>query len=396
VIILLIILACAIFLLGYVYVGYPLLVGVLAKLFPNPPKKSDITPLVSVVIPAFNEAQVIAKKIDNTIAFDYPRDKMQIIVSDDGSTDNTAEIVRGYADRGIELVTGNTRSGKIGAMNRAYQHANGEIIVFTDADIICEASALAEEIANFADEAVGCVTGGHRIVQAGADKKGVGSSNDFYWRYESFIKKSESIVSSCVAGSGHLLSVRKNLVEDLPHNIVLDDFYRVLTVLRQGYRVIYEPRSVCYQLPVVSMQDEVMRRRRMIGGRYQIIWMSRQVFPHFKLMDQLMVISHKFLRLLIPLLMILALVSNALVFIWMRDLQQTVWLWYLVLGLMLAQTSFYLIAVLAAVLDSSAVKIPKLFKIPLFLVSTNFGVLQGLFWFLSGSQTVLWQQPRRE
>ncbi|GAB4479197.1 MAG: glycosyltransferase family 2 protein [Anaerolineae bacterium] len=384
----------ALFLLFYTYLGYPLLAVILSRVAAHPVQKAPHTPPLTVIIPAFNEAAVIARKIENTLAMDYPPEQMQIIVVDDGSDDGTPDIVRGYADRGIELISDAVRRGKVAAMNRAVKLARGEIIVFTDADVTGEPDALRCMIENFADERVGCVTSGHRILREGSS---VGESNDLYWRYESIIKVAESRIHSSLAASGHMLAVRRDLVEPLPEDMVIDDFYRALTVIRQGYRVIYEPRAIMWQRPVVSMEDEVKRRKRMTGGRYQVLTMLGQFLPHFPAGLSFMLISHKFLRPLIPFYMMAALVLNvALVAIpvpwWGRE---TPAVWIGLLALLAGQVVFYL-AALGGWLQSRARRRSRLLAVPYYLVSTNMGGLQGLFWFLSGRRTVLWEQVKRE
>ena len=144
----------------YVYLGYPLLLLILSKIRPTPPiQKADITPTVSLLIPAYNEKKVIAQKIENSLALDYPRDKLEIIVASDGSTDDTNEIVKTFAKRGVKLVVLSDKQGKSSAQNRAVAEARGDILLFTDSDVMLQPVALRQVIRNFADDQVGCVIG---------------------------------------------------------------------------------------------------------------------------------------------------------------------------------------------------------------------------------------------
>jgi biofilm PGA synthesis N-glycosyltransferase PgaC len=391
-IIVLILLLLALGALFYIYVGYALLMIVLARFWPKPDPPESYHPQVTIIIPAFNEEAVIADKLDAVLALDYPRELQQIIVADDGSEDATAEIVQRYVDRGIELVSQSPRKGKITAMNNALSHVEGEITVFTDADITCPPDSLKLLVRHFADPTVGCVTSGHRIIK---DASSAGRANDFYWNFESLLKASESRIYSTVAASGHMLAVRTELVEMIPPDILIDDFYRVMTILRQRYRVVYEPRVVCLQRPTISMQDEITRRKRMTAGRYQVMAMSGEFLPRFKPLVRLQVISHKFSRPFIPLLMIAAFVLNGLYVALPQSPALPVILHQLIWGLFALQAAFYLSALAGYVLEKLGVN-NRLLSIPYYLVSANLGGLKGVFWYLSGERTVLWHQARRE
>lgn len=390
--ILLIAFLVALFLVWYIYFGYPFLIMLLSYLHHSPIKKQAITPSITLIIPAYNEADVIAKKLDSVLEMQYPRDKLQIIAANDGSTDQTEAIINSYAAKGIELSSGGVRRGKVATMNTAVHLAKGEIIAFTDADVTCEPDALMQMVSNFADHSVGCVTSGHRIVKSGS---AVGASNDLYWRYESFIKTCESQVHSSAAASGHLLAVRRELIDPLPEGVIIDDFYRALTVLRQGYRVIYEPKAVCWQRPVVSMEDEIVRRKRITSGRYQVMLALAEFLPHLPFIVIFELVSHKFLRPFLPFFMLLALILNAPLIFGSNWLGAQYPVLYLaVAASFIAQAVFYLAALFAPFALRLGVK-SKLFAVPHYIVTSNIAGLQGLFWFLSGRRTVLWEQANR-
>src|SRR5215216_79147 len=307
----LIVFILCILLLAYIYVGYPLIIILLAKFFRRPVQKRTNQPSVTIVIPTFNEEVVITEKIENTLHLDYPQDRLQILVCDDASEDRTVEIVKSYAWAGVELSQGTTRSGKVGGLNRALGLATGEVFIIADADILPAADSLRELVANFADETVGCVLSQTRMKPS---EEGTGESGGLYWRYEARIRQSESDIHSTVAATGHFMALRRKLLQPIPMHVILDDFYLAMMTIRQGYRVVSEPKAIVWERPTHSMDDEVSRRSRLTAGRFQIISMSREYLPYLPLLLKVQVISHKFLRLAIPHLMIGALLSN-LVFV---------------------------------------------------------------------------------
>jgi poly-beta-1,6-N-acetyl-D-glucosamine synthase len=383
------------FLLAYIYVVYPVLIVLMAKLFRRPVEKKAVTPSVTIVIPTFNEEVVITEKIENTLHLDYPQDRLQILVCDDASEDHTAEIVKSYAWAGVELSQGTVRSGKVGGLNRALQLATGEIFVIADADILPDPDALRELVANFADETVGCVLAQTRMRSS---EEAVGESGGLYWRYEARIRQSESDIHSTVAATGHFMAVRRNLIQPIPMHVILDDFYLAMMTIRQGYRVISEPKAIVWERPTHSMGDEVNRRSRLTAGRFQIISMSRGYLPYLSPLLQFEVISHKFLRLAIPHLMIATLLSN-LLFVLISPTASFPSFWTSAMSAaLLLQGLFYGLAIAGKVLFGKLSKRSKLIKVlmlPYYLCATNFAGIAGLAGFISGKRTVLWQQASR-
>lgn len=391
----LIVFVVSVLLLGYIYVGYPLLIVLLAKALRRPVMKKDVTPSVTIVIPTFNEEMVIAEKIENTLHLDYPQDRMQILVCDDASEDRTVEIVKSYAWAGVELSQGTARSGKVGGLNRALQLANGEIFLIADADILPAPDALRELVSNFADEAVGCVIAQTKMDSTG---EGTGDSSGLYWRYEARIRQSESDIHSTVSATGHFMALRRKLLQPIPMHVILDDFYLAMMTIRQGHRVISEPKAIVWERPTRSMDDEVNRRSRLTAGRFQIISMSREYLPYLPSLLKFQVISHKFLRLAIPHLMIAALLSNFL-FVLVGPVVNfpPFWLYFMSAALIL-QGLFYGLAMAGKVLFAKVSRRSTLIKIlmlPYYLCATNFAGIAGLAGFISGKRTVLWQQASR-
>jgi len=235
------------------------------------------------------------------------------------------------------------------------------------------------------------VTAGHRIQRGDSQ---AGRANDIYWRYESLLKSMESRIYFTVAASGHMLAVRRELVEAFPADVVIDDFYRALTVLRQGYRVIYKPGAVCIQRPVVNIGDEVRRRKRINAGRFQVLAAMCAFMPSLPWLARFQVASHKLGRPFLPLLMLAALLLNGLLLLlpWPGFLPSIV---RVLCGVLFSgQALFYGLAFLGYILERMG-KAPRLLSLPYYLVSANLGALLGLLAYLSGRHTVLWDQAKR-
>jgi len=391
--VLVLIFVLSVLLLAYIYVGYPALILLLARFFRRPVNKTSILPAVTIVIPTFNEELVIAEKIENTLHLDYPQDRLQILVCDDASEDRTVEIVKSYAWAGVQLSQGTARSGKVGGLNRALQAATGEIFVIADADILASPDALRELIANFGDETVGCA-----MAQTNMASSVEGTSGGLYWRYEARIRQSESDIHSTVAATGHFMALRRKLLQPIPVDVILDDFYLAMMTIRQGYRVISEPKAIVWERPTQSMGDEVNRRSRLTAGRFQIISMSRDYLPSLPLLLQFEVISHKFLRLAIPHLMITALLSNILYVLINAGAGSSSVLSFVMIGALILQGISYGLAIAGKVWFGKLSKQSKLIKVlmlPYYLCATNFAGIAGLANFVSGKRTVLWQQASR-
>lgn len=394
-VLLLIIFSVCILLLAYVYVGYPVLIITLARAFRRPVRKQAVAPSVTIVIPTFNEELVIKEKIENTLRLDYPRHLLQILVCDDASEDRTAEIVKVYVAQGVELSQAPSRSGKVGGLNRALQLATGEIVVIADADILPDPDALRKMIANFADDSVGCVMPQTKMAPSGEETS---ESSGLYWRYEARIRQSESDIHSTVAATGHFMALRRKLVQPIPVHIILDDFYLAMMTVRQGYRVISEPAAVVWERPTRSMVDEINRRSRLTTGRFQVISMSREYLPHLPWLLQFEVISHKFLRLAIPHLMIGALLSNTLFALISLASGAATALSFIMGAALFLQALFYGLAIAGKLLFGKLSRRSKLIKVlmlPYYLCATNFAGIAGLANFLSGKRSVLWRQASR-
>jgi biofilm PGA synthesis N-glycosyltransferase PgaC len=317
------------------------------------------------------------------LKLDYPDNLLQILVTADGSSDKTPDIVQQFASRGVELNYRLQRQGKMAAINRAMPRARGDIVVFSDANNLYDTQALRELVKPFADTAVAAVSGAKIIVKDGSS---LGHSEGLYWRYESFIKKQETRLGNCTGVAGEILALRRNLFEPPPDNIINDDFYMAMRLIKRGYRVVYAPQARSYEYVSASAEDEIVRRSRIVAGRYQAMGLVGQLLPWKRPLTAWQMISHKFLRPLVPLAMITAFLTNLIIIV-----PEEPGSYGVLLGL---QIIFYLSAVLGQWRQWDGL-IGKLLYLPTFLVSSNWAALVGLIRFLTKRQTTLWQRAQR-
>ncbi len=368
----------------YTYIGYPALLAVMARLWPRPVQTAVHTPTVTLLIAAYNEEEMITHKIENSLALDYPPERLQILVAADGSTDRTAQLAAAYAHQNVLLNDEPARRGKMAAINRAMPRATGEIVLFSDANNFYQANALRELVKPFADASVGAASGAKVIAKGDGV---LGESEGLYWRYESFIKEKETAVHSSVGVAGEMLAIRRCLFEPPPDDVINDDFYMAARLLHRGYRVVYVPAARSIERISPTAQDEMARRARIVAGRYQAIWRSRETVPWKRPLLAWQIVSHKFLRPLVPLAMITAWGANLLLAFRARPLARL---------LLLLQIGFYGTAVLGSYFHPGG-KLGKILYLPTYLVHSNLAALLGLGRFLVGKQTTRWQRvPRRQ
>ena len=236
----------AVFLPFYVYLGYPLILLALRLVIHRDVKKQPIMPFLSLLIPAYNEADVIARKIENSLALDYPKDCLEIVVASDGSRDETVAIAQARADgTRVRVLAYPENRGKVATLNASVPELRGEMVVFSDASAMLMADSVRRLVENFADPEVGAVSGLYKVVKP--EQVNIGSSEDFYWRYETFLKVKESQLASTLGGHGHLHAIRKDLYPYPDPETINDDYVIPVSVLAKGYRAVYEPLAIVYE-----------------------------------------------------------------------------------------------------------------------------------------------------
>lgn len=375
----------------YAYAGYPALLTLVARLKNRQPQTADITPPVTLLIAAYNEETTIAAKLENSLQLDYPRDKLQILVTADGSSDRTPEIVEQFADRGVELNYSPPRKGKMAAINRAMPRATGDIVVFSDANNMYAPDTIREMIKPFADPEVGATSGAKTIIKGDG---ALGDSEGLYWKYESYIKKQETLAGSITGVVGELFAIRRDLFASPPDKIINDDFYMAMQLIHRNYRVVYVPTARSSERVSLSAEDEVNRRSRIVAGRYQAL----NLLPFNRPLIVWQIASHKLLRPLVPLAMIGAFVANLLALLIPSQAAQGNLILRLgrpFAGLFLAlQIIFYGLAWLGNQLTLEG-KLGKFLYLPTFLVNSNRAALIGLYRMVTKRQSTLWQRAQR-
>jgi cellulose synthase/poly-beta-1,6-N-acetylglucosamine synthase-like glycosyltransferase len=294
--------------LVYTYLGYPVLLMLVARFRTRPVQRAEWTPSVSVIISAYNEERDLATKLENTLALDYPTDHLQIIVSSDSSTDRTDEIARGFASRGVELHRQPERLGKTAGQNAAVELASGQIILFCDATTHYNADVLRALVPSFADPTVGCVAG--RLIYVDQTSSSVGRGARSYWGYETFLKQHESRVCSLIGASGCLYAVRRSAYVPL-HNEACSDFIIATKMVEQGLRAVFEAGAVCTEDTNRRTDKELGMRVRVITQTFTDLWRHRSMLnPLRSGFYAVQLWSHKIMRYLVPLFLFGLLISS--------------------------------------------------------------------------------------
>jgi poly-beta-1,6-N-acetyl-D-glucosamine synthase len=340
-------------------------------------------PEVTILVAAYNEADIIDKKIANTFGLEYPRDKIKYIFVTDGSTDGTPEIVMEYP--ALTLLHKPEREGKINAVNRAMEKVDTPIVVFTDANTLLNSGALKKIVRHFQDENVGAVAGEKRIIVEAKDKAS-GAGEGIYWKYESALKKWDSELHSVVGAAGELFSIRTSLHDPVPGDTIIEDFFITLRIAAKGYRVIYEPEAYAIEKSSYSVKEELKRKTRIAAGGIQAIVRLAPLLNFFRYgILSFQYISHRVLRwTLAPWSLPIFFIANvALAF--QGTLYQVILLLHVI---------FYFLAVLGGLLAENKIKSKVLF-VPFYFFVMNYSAWVGLFRHIKGSQSVIWEKARR-
>jgi cellulose synthase/poly-beta-1,6-N-acetylglucosamine synthase-like glycosyltransferase len=375
-------------LLLYIYMGYGLLVYVLAQRKPGsaPGKLTDAElPSLTVLIPAFNEASVIGGKIRNSLSLRYPREKFRVLVITDGSTDGTEQIVRAFPQ--VDLLHETERLGKAAAINRAMQEITSDLVVLTDANTVLNEEALLQLVQPFGNPAVGAVSG-EKLVVSSASEELSSEGEGLYWKYESFLKQNDARLNSIVGAAGELLALRTSLFTPLEPDTVLDDFVLSMRICEAGYRVAYQPDARAVETGSFNLEEEQKRKIRIAAGGFQALgrlsksWQYRNnplLFFQF--------FSHRVLRWVAaaPALIIMAISTVYLVVKGAGGI-------YELAGLV--QLLFYGLAVIGWLGARTNTKWPIVY-IPYYFVFMHWAILAGLIKYLTGGTDAKWEKANR-
>ncbi len=283
--------------IAYTYFGYPLWLWLRSRWRRKDVMRGPYLPFVSIVIVVRDEERVLEPKLENLLTLDYPAELMQLVVVSDGSTDGTEIILHEYASNPrVSVVLNQLHRGKASGLNDAFELAQGDIVVFTDARQEIEPGALRRLLENFADPQIGCVSGELMLgnPQTGETSEGLG----IYWRVEKRIRELESVSGSVVGATGAFYAIRRGLLSPLPAETILDDVYLPMHVARQGFRVVFDSRARAWDGDL-GAEREFARKVRTLSGNYQLLqlapWLVTSANPiRFEF------VSHKLLRLIVP------------------------------------------------------------------------------------------------
>jgi cellulose synthase/poly-beta-1,6-N-acetylglucosamine synthase-like glycosyltransferase len=368
----------ALLLLVYVYVGYPVVAVCRARLWPKARVREMIEPTVSIIVIAHNEAECIGARIENLLALDYPRRKLEIVIGSDGSTDDTVERALRYEEYGVTVRAFHQHRGKPALVNALVPVVHGEIVMFADARQRFEARTVRELVANFADARVGAASG-ELVLTAADGTTAAGQGTAFYWRYEKFIRSMEGRVDSTIGATGAIYAIRRALFEPIPDDTLLDDVLIPLRIVRRGYRIVFEPEARAHDCASSTARQEFVRKTRTIAGMFQLIAREGWLSNPFRNRLWFETVSHKMLRLVLPMLHASLLAAN----IMLADSG-----FY---GLMLAlQTGFYTAAIVGSTQRSRRRSI--VFTAPCAMCLLLWATVVGFFRFITHRQQVTWER----
>ncbi|HOY50597.1 MAG TPA: glycosyltransferase family 2 protein [Prolixibacteraceae bacterium] len=384
-------------LLFYSYAGYGLVLYLLVTLKRKfgkkrslPPAESESAePEVCLFVTAYNEKHYVERKVANSFALDYPKEKIQYIWVTDGSDDGTPDLLRNYP--GIEVYHQPERKGKIDAMNRGMTFVKAPLVIFSDANTRLSRNTIREMTACFRDPQTGAVAGEKRIVEKEADTASA-AGEGLYWKFESLIKKLDAELNSAVGGVGELFAIRTALFEPVEKDTLLDDFIITLRIAAQGYRIAYTPDAFAEETASLNVKEELKRKVRIAAGGVQTMFrlgyllnpfrygiLSWQYFSHKVLRWS---VAPLFLFLFLPVNIALVASRNA----WFLPEFPTLLLWF--------QIFCYLLALAGGYAEHRKMKL-KLFFAPYYFVAINYASVWGICRYFKGNQKVTWEKSRR-
>ena len=381
------------FIVFYTYIGYGILLYIiirLKRLFKGKPLKGpmpadDELPTMTLMICAYNEEDVVAEKMENTLAIDYPKDKFRIMWVTDGSNDHTNELLAAYPE--VDIVYSPERRGKTAALKHGLRELKTRYVAFTDANTMINSGALREIARLFMDPTIGCVSGEKRVA---ARKKGemAAEGEGLYWKYESTLKKWDSELYSAMGAAGELYAIDPTLAREVPDEALLDDFMMSMYIVDEGRKIAYTPDAYAQEYGSANIHEESKRKRRIAAGGLQSIWWLRRMLNPFRNpIVAFQYISHRVLRWsLTPIALVLLFLTNiALVVMGAGILYQIA---------LLLQVVFYLMA-LCGWLQNRIGHKNKLLYTAYYFMFMNFNVFRGMAYLRSHGNNGAWEKAKR-
>lgn len=369
-------------LVGYVYVGYPAILWLLTRFRDREVGKSEIEPTVTLIISAYNEEKVIARKLENSLELDYPRARLHIVVVSDASSDQTDPIVESYRDKDVTLLRMAERGGKTVGLNAAMMTIGSDIVIFSDANILYEKDAIRRMAANFADPVVGCVSGDSRYTNARNSAADVQETG--YWGYERLIRSLESRLGSTVGGDGAILAIRRELYTPLPEDAI-NDFMTPLQIVARGYRAVFERAAVGLEEPAGGFSREFRRKRRIVNRSWRgLMGVPDVLNPRRVGLFAWQVVSHKVLRWLVLPLLLIGVIAAAVGV-------GSGWLGSLIAWSFLASVG---LALLGTIVPEQSGSLARLTHVALYFYVANLAATVGIAAALAGRVEVTWRPER--
>lgn len=365
----------------YVYAGYLLLLALLRAVGGERRVAAGAhEPPLTLLISAFNEADVIADKIRNSLALDYPSGKLEIIVISDASDDGTDAVVQGFAPQGVRLLRMHDRGGKTLGLNAGVKAATGEIVVFSDANAMYLPDAIRKMVRNFADPEVGAVVG--ESTYADADG-GAQKSESLYWKYETGIKRLETQIGSVVGGDGAIYAIRRSLYREMRAD-ALSDFVNPMQIVMSGHRCIYEPEARSVEEAAEGFDKEFRRKVRIVNRAWRATWTLPALLNPLRFgWFSLQLVSHKLLRWLMPLFLAAFLAVNAML-IGQGGLYAAIFV---------VQAALYALAALGYFMRRQS-SMPRAISIPFYFCLVNIASARGIIEAYRGRTYTTWNTPR--
>lgn len=377
----------------YTYIGYGILLYIIIRLkrfFRGKPREAVLPPDeelpdMTLLICAYNEEDVVAEKMKNTLAIDYPKDKFRIMWVTDGSNDHTNELLKAYPE--VDIVFSPERRGKSAALKHGLRELKTRYVAFTDANTMLNPGAMKEIARQFMDPTVGCVSGEKRVM-AKKDGDMAAEGEGLYWRYESTLKRWDSELYSTMGAAGELYAIDPTLVREVPDEALLDDFMMSMYVVEAGKRIAYAPDAYAQEYGSANIFEESKRKRRIAAGGLQSIWWLRRMLnPMRQPLVTFQYVSHRVLRWSVtPVAMIILLITNGLLSIMGAGLFYDI--------ILILQILFYTMALIGWLSSRYGHKSKVLYTIYYF-VFMNINVFRGMAYLQTHGKSGAWEKAKR-
>lgn len=372
----------------YTFFGYGIIIWIAVKIKERFSKSETFPieekyPHVTLLIAAYNEADIIAEKMQNCLSLEYPSDKLHIVWVTDGSTDGTPDLLRAYPQNTV--LHSPERCGKTAALNRAMKYIQTPYVVMTDANTALNKEAIELIVRKFDNPKVGCVAGEKKVLAEGGN---AAATEGLYWKYESFLKDLDDRLNSAMGAAGELIALRRELWCDIPDGTLGDDMFISMGVLRKGYKIAYCKEAYASEKPSADINEERKRKVRLAGCAMQNVVTLRDLMNPFVYgLTAFQFVSHRVLRwVLTPSCLILMLLFNLVAVLMGAPL-----FYQVVLAL---QVLFYLCALAGMLLDRKEKAGPL--KIPYYFLFTNFSTFAGIGYLKNQKGSGAWEKARRK